>query len=62
MLEVPVFRDLPISLLMWLYARYHMIGWVGTVDLTVEFEVTDAGSGDPVAGAEVMVPTDAYEE
>jgi hypothetical protein len=38
-----------------IYDRFPIIVWVGSTDLTVEFVVTDADTGQPVEGADVLI-------
>ncbi len=44
-----------VPLLAWGYDLLLSIDWVGYTDLEVVFEVSDAGSGDPVDGARVEI-------
>jgi hypothetical protein len=48
----------------WVCDRSAKIAWVGNADLDIEFVVTEAGSGSPIAGARVEAQSEGgfYEE
>src|SRR5947207_2815681 len=43
-----------VALAVVLYDRTHIIRWVGSTELTVEFVVTNADTGQPIDGAEIV--------
>src|SRR5437016_5489389 len=44
-----------LALLLWWYDRSQMIRWIGATNLEVEFVVSSAESGEPIANARIEV-------
>jgi hypothetical protein len=53
-----------VPLLVWSCDQVQTIYWVGSIDLDVEFQVTDRATGNPIPGATVEVQSEGgfYEE
>src|SRR5262249_39986542 len=47
-----------------LYDRLQVFHWVGSADLTIEFLVTDAETGEPIQNADILIHSEGgfYEE
>ena len=62
--SIPLRRRVNLILLLVALDKMQTVYWVGSADLTIEFLVTDADTGEPIKDAEILIRSEGgfYEE